>query len=42
MPPLEEEIVTNFKRNRNLLTFVTSGFWHGANWTFIIWGLVQE
>lgn len=21
-----------------LLTFVISGFWHGANWTFIIWG----
>lgn len=20
------------------LTFVISGFWHGANWTFIVWG----
>jgi len=24
---------------RNLLiTFVVSGFWHGANWTFLVWG----
>lgn len=21
-----------------LLTFIISGFWHGANWTYIIWG----
>jgi D-alanyl-lipoteichoic acid acyltransferase DltB (MBOAT superfamily) len=21
-----------------LITFIVSGFWHGANWTFIIWG----
>ena len=21
-----------------LFTFIVSGFWHGANWTFIIWG----
>jgi D-alanyl-lipoteichoic acid acyltransferase DltB (MBOAT superfamily) len=21
-----------------LITFLISGFWHGANWTFIIWG----
>ncbi|GAB4203755.1 MAG: MBOAT family protein [Bacteroidia bacterium] len=21
-----------------LLTFIISGFWHGANWTFIVWG----
>lgn len=24
-----------------LIVFVVSGFWHGANWTFIIWGLVH-
>lgn len=24
-----------------LLTFVISGFWHGANWTFIIWGALN-
>jgi alginate O-acetyltransferase complex protein AlgI len=22
-----------------LITFGISGFWHGANWTFVIWGL---
>jgi alginate O-acetyltransferase complex protein AlgI len=21
-----------------LITFLVSGFWHGANWTFVIWG----
>jgi len=21
--------------------FIVSGFWHGANWTFIIWGLLN-
>ena len=27
---------------RNLfIVFVISGMWHGANWTFIIWGLVH-
>jgi len=26
---------------RNIfLIFIVSGFWHGANWTFIIWGLL--
>ena len=24
-----------------LVVFILSGFWHGANWTFIIWGLVH-
>ncbi|MBK8685582.1 MAG: hypothetical protein IPN26_11600 [Bacteroidetes bacterium] len=24
-----------------LLVFLVSGFWHGANWTFIIWGLLH-
>ena len=24
-----------------LLTFAISGFWHGANWTFILWGAVH-
>lgn len=24
-----------------LITFVLSGFWHGAAWTFIIWGLIH-
>jgi alginate O-acetyltransferase complex protein AlgI len=30
------------KHIRNLfLTFMISGFWHGANWTFIIWGALH-
>ncbi|PZS16521.1 MAG: membrane-bound O-acyltransferase family protein, partial [Pseudonocardiales bacterium] len=30
----------SFATYRNLLTvFVLVGFWHGANWTFLIWGL---
>ena len=24
-----------------LVTFLVSGIWHGANWTFIIWGLIH-
>jgi len=24
-----------------LIVFVISGFWHGANWTFVIWGAVH-
>ena len=24
-----------------LIIFTVSGFWHGANWTFIIWGLLN-
>ena len=24
-----------------MIIFVVSGFWHGANWTFIIWGLIN-
>jgi D-alanyl-lipoteichoic acid acyltransferase DltB (MBOAT superfamily) len=28
-----------WKRRRNVLaTFLLSGLWHGANWTFVIWG----
>lgn len=30
------------KQLRNLfLIFVVSGFWHGANWTFVFWGIIQ-
>jgi alginate O-acetyltransferase complex protein AlgI len=29
-------------RIRNtFIIFIVSGFWHGANWTFIIWGLLN-
>ncbi|MCD8290141.1 MAG: MBOAT family protein, partial [Prevotella sp.] len=24
-----------------LITFLVSGIWHGANWTFIVWGLLH-
>ncbi len=31
-----------FKTYRNLLlTFLISGIWHGAAWTFVIWGLLH-
>jgi len=30
------------RTNTNLLvTFIVSGLWHGANWTFIIWGALH-
>ena len=32
-----------WKSIRNILIiFIISGFWHGANWTFIIWGLYHS
>ena len=31
-----------FKNFRNILIiFSVSGFWHGANWTFIMWGILH-
>ncbi len=31
-----------FKKIRNIFViFIVSGFWHGANWTFIIWGALN-
>ena len=30
------------KKYRNLLiTFLVSGLWHGANWTFVVWGALH-
>jgi D-alanyl-lipoteichoic acid acyltransferase DltB (MBOAT superfamily) len=30
------------KKVRNtLIIFIVSGFWHGANWTFIVWGFLN-
>ena len=30
------------KKYRNLLiTFLVSGIWHGANWTFVVWGALH-
>jgi alginate O-acetyltransferase complex protein AlgI len=32
-----------WKSLRNvLIIFLVSGFWHGANWTFIVWGLFHS
>jgi D-alanyl-lipoteichoic acid acyltransferase DltB (MBOAT superfamily) len=32
----------NWIRIRNtFVIFIVSGFWHGANWTFIVWGLLN-
>jgi alginate O-acetyltransferase complex protein AlgI len=32
----------SLQTNRNLVfTFVISGLWHGANWTFVIWGFLH-
>lgn len=37
--PLGGSRVNKFKILRNtLIIFLVSGLWHGANWTFIIWG----
>src|SRR5918993_1069168 len=32
---------TWIKIRNTLLIFLVSGFWHGANWTFIAWGLLN-
>jgi D-alanyl-lipoteichoic acid acyltransferase DltB (MBOAT superfamily) len=33
---------TQWKQIRNVFViFIVSGFWHGANWTFIIWGALN-
>jgi len=38
--PLGGSRVTLWKVCRNILiVFLLSGFWHGASWTFILWGL---
>ena len=40
--PLGGSKGTNSKRIRNVfIIFLVSGFWHGANWTFIIWGALN-
>lgn len=32
----------NWIKVRNtFIIFIVSGFWHGANWTFIVWGLLH-
>lgn len=40
--PLGGSRVGKLLQIRNVfIIFVVSGFWHGANWTFIIWGLLN-
>ena len=40
--PLGGSKVGTWKKIRNtFIIFVVSGFWHGANWTFIVWGFLN-
>ncbi|MFO0358096.1 MAG: MBOAT family O-acyltransferase [Sphingobacteriaceae bacterium] len=40
--PLGGNRVSKLKWYRNIMIiFLISGFWHGANWTFIIWGALH-
>jgi D-alanyl-lipoteichoic acid acyltransferase DltB (MBOAT superfamily) len=40
--PLGGSHVSKLKQFRNILmTYIISGFWHGANWTFLIWGFMN-
>ncbi len=40
--PLGGSRGTKFKNIRNVfIIFIVSGFWHGANWTFIVWGIIH-
>ncbi len=40
--PLGGSKGTKSKHIRNVfIVFLISGFWHGANWTFILWGLLH-
>jgi alginate O-acetyltransferase complex protein AlgI len=40
--PLGGSRGSTYKKVRNIfIIFGVSGFWHGANWTFIIWGLLN-
>ena len=40
--PLGGNRINNLRTYINLVTiFFLTGFWHGASWTFIVWGLYQ-
>lgn len=32
---------TWMKIRNTFIIFIVSGFWHGANWTFVVWGLLN-
>ncbi|MDO5980484.1 MBOAT family O-acyltransferase [Flavivirga spongiicola] len=37
------QVDSSFRRSVNIIiTFTVSGFWHGANWTFVIWGALHS
>lgn len=40
--PLGGNRVSRFRHYANLfVTFLISGLWHGANWTFVVWGALH-
>lgn len=40
--PLGGSRGSKFQQIRNIfIVFIVSGFWHGANWTFIFWGFLN-
>ena len=40
--PLGGSKGTKYQQIRNVfIIFLVSGFWHGANWTFIVWGALN-
>ena len=40
--PLGGNRCSKLRNSINLLiTFLVSGLWHGANWTFVIWGIIH-
>ncbi|MCT8340050.1 MBOAT family protein [Flavobacteriaceae bacterium TK19130] len=40
--PLGGSLGSTWKKVRNIfIIFLVSGFWHGANWTFIAWGALN-
>ena len=40
--PLGGNRCGKFRHNMNLLvTFMISGLWHGASWTFVVWGMLH-
>lgn len=32
---------TGLKIRNTFIIFIVSGFWHGANWTFVVWGFLN-
>ncbi|WP_317040620.1 MBOAT family O-acyltransferase [Maribacter orientalis] len=40
--PLGGSQYSEIKTLRNIFViFIVSGFWHGSNWTFVVWGLIH-